>query len=93
MFGAGLGAVTGITLVWLLRQSVVYEILQQSVPLSWGMRMSYWSHAVDWIGDHPFTPLAHATKNRNPEGIAAVRAAFNEAATTPADRRDDQEQR
>jgi O-antigen ligase len=40
-------------LVWLVRQVGVYETLQQSVPLSWGMRMSYWSHAVDWIGDHP----------------------------------------
>jgi O-antigen ligase len=41
-------------LIWLARQSGVYEPLQQAVPLSWSMRMGYWSHAVDWIGDHPF---------------------------------------
>lgn len=52
----GIAAALCITmpaLVWLVRRIGVYETLQQSVPLSWGMRMSYWSHAVDWIGDHP----------------------------------------
>ena len=23
------------------------------LPLSWAMRLGYWSHAADWIGDHP----------------------------------------
>ncbi|WP_334164874.1 O-antigen ligase family protein [Phenylobacterium sp.] len=23
------------------------------LPLSWTMRLGYWSHAADWIGDHP----------------------------------------
>ncbi len=40
-------------LVWLVRQSGAYETLQQAVPLSWSMRMGYWSHAIDWIADHP----------------------------------------
>ncbi|WP_374470186.1 O-antigen ligase family protein [Phenylobacterium sp.] len=23
------------------------------IPLSWAMRLGYWTHAADWIGDHP----------------------------------------
>ncbi|MCR5879883.1 O-antigen ligase [Phenylobacterium sp. J367] len=24
-----------------------------NLPLSWSMRVGYWTHAADWIGDHP----------------------------------------
>jgi O-antigen ligase len=30
-----------------------YVDIQQAIPPSWAARMVYWSHAVDWIGDHP----------------------------------------
>jgi O-antigen ligase len=30
-----------------------YERLKDAVELSWSMRLGFWSHAVDWIGDHP----------------------------------------
>lgn len=40
-------------IVWFVRANGWWEPLQQSVPLSWSMRMGYWASAVDWIGDHP----------------------------------------
>lgn len=40
-------------------------------------------HASRWIGDHEYTPLAHATKGRNANGIADVRAALTAARTHP----------
>jgi O-antigen ligase len=27
--------------------------LAPDLPLSWAMRLGYWMHAADWIGDHP----------------------------------------
>jgi O-antigen ligase len=27
--------------------------LSPTLPLSWAMRLGYWTHAADWIGDHP----------------------------------------
>ena len=39
--------------VWATRQLGWFQALEAQVPLSWSMRMSYWRHAADWIGDHP----------------------------------------
>lgn len=39
--------------IWALRASGHYADLQKAVELSWSMRMGFWSHAIDWIGDHP----------------------------------------
>lgn len=39
--------------VWATRQLGWFQALEREVPLSWSMRMSYWRHAADWIGDHP----------------------------------------
>ncbi|CAN7361078.1 O-antigen ligase family protein [Phenylobacterium sp. LjRoot219] len=39
--------------VWLVRASSDYGRLEQGVQLSWSARMSYWSHTVDWILQHP----------------------------------------
>lgn len=36
-----------------VRASGAYERLERFVELSWSMRMGFWSHALDWIGDHP----------------------------------------
>lgn len=41
------------TLVWAVRRSGWYDVLERDVPLSWSQRMGYWRHAADWIGDHP----------------------------------------
>lgn len=40
--------------VWATRKLGWYQALEAQVPLSWSMRLSYWRHAADWIGDHPF---------------------------------------
>lgn len=40
-------------IVWAARVSGWYAVLEANVPLSWSMRMGYWRHATDWIGDHP----------------------------------------
>jgi len=40
-------------LVWLLRISGDYGLLEHVIPYSWGMRMSYWSHTLDWISQEP----------------------------------------
>lgn len=53
---AGFGVIYSLTapaVVWAVRASGRYRELQDSVELSWSMRMGYWSHAIDWIGDHP----------------------------------------
>ena len=42
---------------WALAAGWKSGLLQQvgaRVELSWSMRLGYWRHAVDWIGDHPF---------------------------------------
>lgn len=40
-------------LVWLVRISGDYGLLEHVIPYSWGMRMSYWSHTLDWISQEP----------------------------------------
>jgi hypothetical protein len=40
-------------IVWLVRASGDYGVLEHDIPLSWAMRMGYWSHAIDWIADQP----------------------------------------
>ncbi|HEX5380601.1 MAG TPA: hypothetical protein VFW47_18635 [Phenylobacterium sp.] len=40
--------------MWLTRELGWFQTLEAKVPLSWSMRMGYWRHAGDWIGDHPF---------------------------------------
>jgi O-antigen ligase len=39
--------------VWAVRESGDYSSIQHAIPLSWSIRMSYWSHAIDWIRDQP----------------------------------------
>ena len=39
--------------VWAVRATGHYADLQAALPLSWSERMGYWSHALDWIKDHP----------------------------------------
>jgi O-antigen ligase len=39
--------------VWAVRESGDYSSIQHAIPLSWSIRMSYWSHAIDWISDKP----------------------------------------
>ena len=50
---AAVYALTAPLVVWLVRASGDYGTIEQDIPLSWAERMSYWSHAVDWIKDHP----------------------------------------
>lgn len=40
-------------LVWMVRTHSDYGKLEQGVQLSWSARMSYWSHTLDWILQHP----------------------------------------
>jgi O-antigen ligase len=40
-------------LVWGVRAFANYTELEGAIPLSWSERLSYWSHAVDWISDKP----------------------------------------
>lgn len=35
------------------RAAVQALSIAPDLPLSWAMRLGYWSHAADWIGDHP----------------------------------------
>ncbi|MDB5416781.1 MAG: hypothetical protein JWP50_200 [Phenylobacterium sp.] len=36
-----------------VRASGAYARIEHLVELSWSMRMGFWSHALDWIADHP----------------------------------------
>jgi O-antigen ligase len=40
--------------IWAVRATGRYADIQNAVELSWSMRMGFWSHAIDWIGDHPW---------------------------------------
>jgi O-antigen ligase len=40
-------------LVWLVRASGEYGRIEDDIQLSWGARMGYWSHTIDWIGQQP----------------------------------------
>jgi O-antigen ligase len=40
-------------LVWAVRESGDYIQLERFSPPSWAARMTYWSHAIDWIFDRP----------------------------------------
>ena len=44
---------TAPVIVWALRNSGWYGVLEKVAPLSWSQRMGYWRHATDWISDHP----------------------------------------
>ena len=39
--------------IWLVRASGDYGVLEHDVQLSWSARMSYWSHTIDWISQQP----------------------------------------
>ena len=39
--------------VWSVRRLSDYAAIEHAIPLSWAMRMGYWSHAVNWIGERP----------------------------------------
>jgi O-antigen ligase len=52
------GAAAALTLlmpglVWMVRISGDYGLLEHDIPSSWGARMSYWSHTLDWITQEP----------------------------------------
>jgi O-antigen ligase len=40
-------------LVALVRAMGDYPILQRVLPTSWGIRLGYWSHTIDWIAERP----------------------------------------
>src|SRR5204863_10032298 len=40
-------------IVWAVRASGDYDALEHNLPLSWSLRMGYWSHAIDWIAQSP----------------------------------------
>ena len=40
-------------LMWALQASGDIGELQAKLPLSWSLRVGYWSHAADWISDKP----------------------------------------
>lgn len=39
--------------IWGLIEAGLYAKLEAVFPVSWGMRLGYWRHAVGWIVDHP----------------------------------------
>lgn len=45
--------ITAPLLIWALRETGHYGLIEQLVPPSWGQRMAYWSHAIDWIAQKP----------------------------------------
>lgn len=55
VLGLGVAAVSFAMpgVIWLVRAGGHYERLQQAAPPSWAARMSYWSHALDWILERP----------------------------------------
>lgn len=40
-------------LIWMVRATGDYGVLEHDVPLSWSARMNYWSHTIDWISQEP----------------------------------------
>ena len=40
-------------LVWALRVAGGYAKVESELTMTWAARMSYWSHAVDWIAERP----------------------------------------
>ena len=40
-------------LVWAVRSLWDFSGIEAHLPLSWAIRMGYWSHAVDWIAQQP----------------------------------------
>lgn len=39
--------------IWAIRATGRYEAIERAIPKSWSMRMGFWGHAFDWIGDRP----------------------------------------
>lgn len=39
--------------IWAMIETGLFARLEAAVPVSWGMRLGYWRHAVGWIIDHP----------------------------------------
>lgn len=54
-----LGAIAAVlfltmpAIIWAVRRTGDYEAIQHAIPLSWSLRMGYWSHAIDWIASAP----------------------------------------
>lgn len=44
---------TAPLVIWGVRATGDYAAIQHALPESYADRMSYWSHAIDWIKDHP----------------------------------------
>lgn len=40
--------------VWAVRRFLDYQAIQNALPKTDSLRLGYWSHAIDWIADHPF---------------------------------------
>lgn len=36
-------------IIWAVRATGDYAHIEADIPLSWSLRMGYWSHAIDWI--------------------------------------------
>ncbi len=55
LLGAGAAVVILVmpAIVWAVRSTGDYEAIEHAIPLSWSLRMGYWSHAIDWIANSP----------------------------------------
>ncbi|THD78216.1 MAG: hypothetical protein E7812_11590 [Phenylobacterium sp.] len=51
--GAALYWLAAPAVIWAVRATGRYADIQRHIELSWSMRMGFWSHALDWIVDHP----------------------------------------
>ncbi|MEO8115860.1 MAG: O-antigen ligase family protein, partial [Phenylobacterium sp.] len=40
-------------IVWAVRDLADFRLLERDIPLSWTLRVGYWSHALDWIRAQP----------------------------------------
>jgi len=53
---AGTGAALFLlapAVVWAVRRFADYTAIEAAIPVSYGERMGYWSHTIDFIGRHP----------------------------------------
>jgi O-antigen ligase len=55
LFAAGAAAFSLMmpVVIWLVRATGDYNVIEHDVQLSWSARMSYWSHTIDWISQEP----------------------------------------
>jgi O-antigen ligase len=54
MAGGAVGLFLGMpAIIWALRHFADYAAIERALPLSYALRMGYWSHAIDWIRLEP----------------------------------------